>query len=430
MKSICMGLLAGAIGLAHVLPVSAIGAGKTEEQVLYSFRGGNDGATPWAGLIDVQGTLYGTTREGGGSGCEGYGCGTVYSLRLSTGAESVLYSFCSQQNCADGATPAGTLVDVNGTLFGTTLGGGRTQCEEGCGTLFALDPDTGAEKLLYSFCSRSNCRDGEYPYSGLINVKGTLYGTTQKGGTGYAGTVFSFDPGTGKEEVVYSFGSQQNHPDGREPEAGVIDVNGTLFGTTFGGGSSNTACLSLGCGAVFALDADTGAESVSYEFCSQPYCADGEWPLASLLDVEGTLYGTTSWGGASETCNAGCGAVFALDPATDAETVVYSFCSQTSCADGLDPVAGLIEAKGSLYGTTYGGGGGAGCRQSTGCGAVFSLDPSTGAEAVIHGFCSQTNCPDGSYPQAGLIDAKGTLYGTASSGGAGGDGVVFALQKP
>ena len=95
-------------------------------RVLYRFAGGSDGAQPVAALIDVNGILYGTTENGGGSGCKKLGCGTVYSITTS-GAEKVLHSFAGG---SDGAYPAAALVDVNGTLYGTTENGGGSGCKK------------------------------------------------------------------------------------------------------------------------------------------------------------------------------------------------------------------------------------------------------------------------------------------------------------
>jgi len=89
---------------------------------------------PFASLIAVNGTLYGTTYAGGVTGWENYGCGTVFSVDPSTGAETVLYSFCSQQNCTDGATPVGSLISAKGKLYGTTVAGGTYDY----GTVFVL----------------------------------------------------------------------------------------------------------------------------------------------------------------------------------------------------------------------------------------------------------------------------------------------------
>jgi uncharacterized repeat protein (TIGR03803 family) len=387
---------------------------------------------------------------GANTGCGSIGCGTVFAINPQTGSETVVYSFCSKSDCADGWEVSAGLIDVKGTLYGATYSGGADRSKEcivndvdSCGTVFSLDPTTGAETVLHSFASYR--KDGSEPVAGLIDVNGTLYGTTLSGGshnkncgygqTGFApgcGAVFALDPKTGAETVVHSF--QNNGTDGIEPVASLIDVHGVLYGTTEDGGNNNGCAPGEGdgCGTVFSIDRKTGAETVLYSFCSRHRCADGAWPVASLIDVSGTLYGTTWYGGTnsnSELCDGGgtvgCGSVFSLSLATGEEKALYSFCSQKNCADGGLPKAGLIDVGGVLYGTTgeggsYGGGG-----------TVFSLDPSTGKLTVVHSFgkgCFGKKCKDGSEPFANLIDVKGTLYGTTAGGGAIGAGTVFALK--
>ena len=428
MKSICTGLFAAALGCVFIHSVSAADAVKAREKVLYAFCSQQyctDGDFPQASLIDVKGTLYGTTVYGGrNDDCRGYACDTVFALDPNTGAEKVLYSFCSLQNCADGSEPFARLIDVNGTLYGTTYEGGTSgTCPYGCGTVFSLDPKTGAEKVVYSFCSQPNCTDGADPYyAGLIDVKGTLYGTTISGGDGATyqdGTVFAIDPNTGAEKVLYSFCNKAHCADGAAPYAGLIDVNGTLYGITEEGGTSGTC--QYGCGAVFSVDPKTGAEAVVYSFCSLQNCTDGTGPTASgLIAVQGVLYGTTGGGGSDNK-----GTVFALDPKTGAETVVYSFTGYAG-GDGQLPYAGVIDAGGTLYGTTVDGGLGA-CFAG-GCGTVFSVNPATGAEAVLHSFRRRTK--GGTTPYTGLIAVRGVLYGMASDGGAHGGGTVFAIKHP
>jgi uncharacterized repeat protein (TIGR03803 family) len=433
MKRRLFSLCVSAVGCVLTLQFPSAAIAKSQETVLHSFAGPPDGESPEteAGLIDVKGTLYGTTYYGGTGTLA---LGTVFALDPGTGAETIAYSFCSKKNrkklgrCEDSQEPLAGLIDVKGRLYGTTYYGGI----HGAGTMFRLKPGTGAEKLLYSFCSQQNCADGESPNTTPIDVNGMLYGTTIGGGTGSAycgnspvrcGTVFALDPGTGAETVLYSFGSSGT--DGYAPEGGLIDVNGTLYGTTNEGGTHDA-------GTVFAIDPGTGTETVLYSFCSQQNCTDGEYPEAGLIDVNGTLYGTTALGGTSAGCRFGCGGtVFAIDPGTGAETVVYSFCSQLKgkrCADGETPEADLIDVRGTLYGTTVQGGNTA-CGKTIACGTVFSIDPSTEAEKVLYSFCSQQNCTDGKQPRTSLVDVKGTLYGTTFQGGAYGLGTVFAVTR-
>jgi len=159
-----------------------------------------------------------------------------------------------------------------------------------------------------------------------------------------------------------------------------------------------------------------------------------ESPQGSLIfDSAGNLYGTTEYGGAHN-----AGTVFKLTPTSAGgwtESVLYSFCGQSNCADGSNPVAGLIlDAVGNLYGTTSGGGINSSSCYNVYCGVVFELTPTSGGgwtESVLHSF---TGGADGGIPLAGLIfDAAGNLYGTTWEGAYyssycyGGCGVVFEL---
>jgi uncharacterized repeat protein (TIGR03803 family) len=145
-----------------------------------------------AGLVLEGGILYGTTGGGGTSGA-----GTVFEA-TPAGGEKVLYSFCPQANCPDGALPyAGLVFDAKRDLFyGTTVEGGIVECGTGygCGVVFEVNR-LGRETPLWSFCTLANCADGQYPYAGLVlDAKGNLYGTTEAGGTNGFGAVFVLVP--------------------------------------------------------------------------------------------------------------------------------------------------------------------------------------------------------------------------------------------
>ena len=222
----------------------------------------------------------------------------------------------------------------------------------GCGAVFSITT-AGYEKPLHAFKAY---HDGEYPFAGLANVRGILYGTTLGGGKHHHGTVFSITP-SGTEKVLYSF---RGMPDGAEPFAGLIDVGGTLYGTTSSGGAYN--CGSSSCGTVFSITS-SGAEKVLHSFGNG---TDGANPRASLIALKGTLYGTTEYGGAF-----GLGTVFSITPG-GTETVLHSFNYLSPDGrvpvDGRLPVASLIKVMGTLYGTTSGGG-------VNNYGSVFSLKP-------------------------------------------------------
>jgi uncharacterized repeat protein (TIGR03803 family) len=322
--------------------------------------------------------------------------------------ETVLYSFCSQPGCADGEYPyvyAKLVLGGKGNLYGTTYYGGAN----GYGTVFKLTPN-GIETVLHSFAYDGT--DGTYPTVGLIRDKrGNLYGTTASGGPNDYGTVFEVNP-NGTETVPYSFCSQPSCADGAHPFDGLLlDKKGNFYGTTYDDGAN-------GYGTVFELGPN-GTEAVLYSFCSLEGCADGASPWADLvMDKNSNLYGTTSEGG-----KYGGGTVFELSP-SGTEIVLYNFCSQSGCADGEDPTAGLVlDKKGNLYGTTYFGG-------ANRRGTVFEISPN-GTETVLHSFANDET--DGAYPLAGLLrDKLGNLYGTTQSGGANGHfhafGTVFKLS--
>jgi uncharacterized repeat protein (TIGR03803 family) len=370
--------------------------------VLYSFAGSPDGAFPTAALVsDSKGTLYGTTFFGGRGAC---GCGTVFTL-TKTGTEKVLYSFMGG---ADGADPyAGLIRDASGSLYGTTIQGGDLGCANpgGCGTVFRVDA-RGTESVLHAFAAGT---DGQFPYAGLLgDAAGNFYGTTVNGGhrSSNFGIVFKIDS-TGKETVLHRFTGGK---DGAFPFGTLMaQSGGRLYGTTsmFGG---------AGGGTVFGLTA-TGILTTVNSFAG----STGESPLAGLVgDEAGNFYGTTSAGGGSGCGGSGCGTVFVVDRAGK-EKVLHHF---RGGSDGAFPYSILIrDLAGNLYGTTWEGGG-SGCGGS-GCGTVFKLNK-YGKETLLYSFTGGT---DGGTPYAGLIrDAAGNLYGTASSGGATGNGVVFKLS--
>jgi len=399
------------------------------ESVLYSFCSQdncNDGISPRAGLVfDQKGNLYGTTNSGGAydeCGDSNGGCGIVFKL-TPEGKETVLHNFCARgYPCRDGANPlAGLVFDQKGNLYGTTEYGGV----HGQGVVFKLTPE-GRYAVLHSFCADDNCTDGYDPYAGLaLDQNGNLYGTTTYGGAHGGGVVFKLTP-QHRYAVLYSFCSQ-GPPcnDGALPYAGVLfDQQGNLYGTTVSGGPYNNNCSSGSCGVVFELTPQ-GEETVLYSFCAQSGCADGALPHAGLvLDEQGNLYGTTVSGGLynSNCFGSSCGVVFELTP-SGKEMVLYSFCAQNYCVDGATPYAGLVlDQQGNLYGTATNGG-----FWNFYGGVVFKVTPK-GKETFVVSFCSQYNCVNGEDPFGGLVlDQKGNLYGTTVEGGAHNAGVVFKL---
>ena len=340
------------------------------ETVLYSFRGAKRSSTYPGSLLAVKGSLFGTTEYGGHRSA-----GTLFSFDPQSGTLNQRYYFCYLYNCADGVFPNPGLFDLKGTIFGTTEYSSYN--EYPYGAVFLFDQKTKTESELYTFCQQENCADGYYPQPGLISDHDMLFGATAFGGTGSScypvgqcGTVFSVDPNSGAESVIYSFCSQESCTDGENPNGNLISRGHVLFGTTLYGGT-----VYYDRGTVYSLHIPSGRETVLYSFEGGQ---DGEYPSGGLVDVNGVFYGTTSGGGGYGCYDGeGCGTVFSIDPNTGSETVVYSFCSQADCADGAYPSPDLVNVNGTLYGVTKYGGSGS-CvteNQPNGCGTVFAITP-------------------------------------------------------
>src|SRR5579871_4124325 len=163
-----------------------------------------------------------------------------------------------------------------------------------------------------------------------------------------------------------------------------------------------TGCGGNECGTVFGMNTQ-GQLVTLYRFCSQPNCTDGFQPVGLVLSTDGNFYGTTSYGGNSLGCNTndGCGTIFRITPRGQF-TSLYSFCSLSNCSDGFWPYAGLVEGiDGNYYGTTYHGG-------INQIGTVFKITPS-GVLTTLHSFSGT----DGNGIFAGLIQGTdGNFYGT------------------
>jgi uncharacterized repeat protein (TIGR03803 family) len=398
--------------------MAAIAASAQEQTftTLLSFNG-TDGQEPLYGpLIQAtDGNFYGTTYTGGA-----HTFGTVFKI-TPEGTLTTLYSFCAQANCTDGAYPYGGLIQAtNGDFYGTTYAYGA-----GYGTVFKIT-SKGVLTTLHSF----EFTDGSNPYAGLVQgTDGNFYGTTNHGGAyGLYGTVFKMTP-AGVLTTLHSFCSQPQLtcPDGAYPSGALIQgTDGNFYGTTPSGGSVN------GYGTVFKISSGGALTTLhAFCYPSDGgWCTDGSSPLGSLVQANnGNLYGMTSSGGAIGTY-VSAGTVFEITP-LGGLTTLYSFCSQPNCADGASPrAAGLVQAAdGNFYGTTVAGGTSNLCRVSFGgCGTVFEITPG-GALTTLYSFCTQSECADGYYPSAGLLLAtNGIFYGTTAYGGANGEGTIFGVN--
>jgi uncharacterized repeat protein (TIGR03803 family) len=286
-----------------------------------------------ANLLDYKGTLYGVTEYGGPGAY-----GILVSFNPTTKKLTTLHNFSG----ADGAIATAPLVQVNGILYGTTSIGGV-----GLGNIFSYDIAAKKFAVVHTF-SGSEPHSPANPHGGLVKIGKYLFGTTNRGGDLDNGTVFKLDIANRALTVIYSFNAAV---DGGFPMASLTVVNGQLYGTA--SGTSNQDPYTSG--GLFSINPTTGAETTLHTFAGG---ADGSNPLGALINVNGTLYGTTEFGGANS-----LGTIFSYTIATQTETVLHSF---SGASDGELPADTLTKLNGVLYGTTQEGG-------AAGDGTLFGL---------------------------------------------------------
>lgn len=243
------------------------------------------GYNPHAGVTQgSNGNFYGTTFQG--SGNDMYNDGAIYEI---TGAGQLGAAYNFDIYDGDGGAASGPLVQAsNGDIYGTTEGGGTNFY----GAVFRATPALSVT-TLYSFCSLSNCSDGQEPIGGVVQASnGDFYGTTAYGGTNGDGTVFKITP-AGTLTTLYSFCSQALCADGGIPQAGLVQAtDGNFYGVTTSFGSN-------GSGTLFRIT-PAGNLKVLHTFCSEANCADGNSATgAPMQATNGNLYGTTDGGGTS-----------------------------------------------------------------------------------------------------------------------------------
>ena len=312
-------------GYGSVFELSPNGGGGWNETVLYSFTGEADGGNPWHSpvIFDSAGNLYGTASSGGQ-----YGNGVVFELSPAgtSWTETVLYSFCSEPGCADGANPRyGLIFDASGNLYGTTCNCGNS--ENGKGVVFELSPSGGGwkEQVIYNQAGGGLTMDAE-------NIFGTTFSTvfelSPNGNGGWtptvistfpedspmgtpvldqagniyvarsgmnAGSVYKLSPGKkGKwtKKILFRFGGKR----GSGPSCGlVLDAAGNIYGTTARGGYRQYGGFPFG--TVFELIAPAGTGGYTEKVLWNFHGNDGFGPASGPILYGGNLYGTTAIGG-------------------------------------------------------------------------------------------------------------------------------------
>ncbi len=365
-----------------VIPVSAPG---TRLTTLYSFTGGVNGRTPNGLAVATNGDLYGTTQLGGS-----HLAGSVFKITTN----GVLTFLASLGGTNGTRSHAPVTLGIDGNWYGTTESDG----EIGYGTVFRMTP-AGALSPAHAF---DYFDDGAAPFSGLIvGTDGRFYGNTSQGGTSGYGNIFRLAT-NGTFDILYSF---TNGVDGASPSGALLQAaDGNFYGMTPSGAN--------GFGNIFRMT-PAGALANVYSFKGG---SDGSAPAGALVQgTDGNFYGTTTHNSISGFQF--YGTIFRLTPA-GALSTLYMFNGIIN-SDGHYPHAGLLLASdGCFYGTTFQGGTGNN-------GTIFRIGPD-GTFSTIFSF---DGFNDGANPEAALVQGTdGSLYGTATTGGFGGQGTIFRLS--
>jgi uncharacterized repeat protein (TIGR03803 family) len=359
---------------------------------LYRFTDLGDGSTPYAGVLYVDGMLYGTAAGGNARRCD---CGTMFKVDPTSGKETVL--FRSGYHSRAGGPFYHGLTYANGELYGSAYYAGENA---GFGTIFAFDLKARKMRVLYNLSGGSM---GANVNTDLVYRNGYLYGTTEDGGTDYFGVAFKLDIRTRTWKILYNFGIGSYNQ-------GISEQNGMLVGSEQYGGGLGPPLCKIGCGVVFSIDPDSGAYTQLAAFRGGN---DGAYPNIPLF-LDGAFYGSTKIGG--DGCHGnGCGTVYKLAAHRNGDfhdRTLYRF---KPVADARFPNGPLVYHNGAFYGETGAQGEKHGCfGDGGGCGTIFKIDRATHAETILYRF---TGGDDGGIPNGGLTYHDGALYGTTQLGG-------------
>jgi len=325
------------------------------------------GEVPAGGLLDLSGEYFGVTKAGGSTGR-----GTFFRYLPGSGATHLASCPTGNSESPEGPPTLG----ADGHLYVATNGSGSNH-----GAVMRCEID-GSLATIVAFSGVSGTFRGTRPRGPLaVDAAGNFYGVTEAGGTHDKGTAFKIT-NMGVFSTLFEFGASGTAP--ASPLGGLVaGPDGNFYGTTSEGGSSDH-------GTVFRLPPG-GAVTVLTNFTNTSGTAPGRLPLGPLLAaLDGTLYGTTSEGGAS-----GRGTIFRINPA-GTYSLLYAFTGIGGSVRGETPEGGLVLGPdGGLYGTAAGGGTGSG-------GNVFrvqELGPHAGTDAPT------------------FVPGTTTLRGRAQSGG-------------
>ncbi len=344
-----------------------------------------EGIRPFSNVVIINNKIYGTTYDYNNGLVKP---GVIYEYDLITNVYSIKKIFTNYSGAVLGAHPAGTLTVFNGKIYGSTLDGGSGIA----GSLFEYDPGTDAFRSLFGFgYSNGGYPNGKSPNGGMVLYNNALYGTSGYGGANGAGVIFKFDLTTNSFTKLADFGGTGN---GAQPTDGMTLYNGIFYGLTGYGGTT-------GSGTVYSFDPATNALTFLQQFSYNG--PNGANPLRKL-----TLYNNLLYGSANNNSNNAAN-IFTYDPATN--TLASQFSSPT---EGESFTGAFLIDDNKFVTVT-----------SQYTNSMISYDPATKVKTNLFLFEGK---PLGAKPGQSLLYANNLLYGSTTIGGTNNLGVVFSFE--
>lgn len=363
------------------------------------------GKNPTAPLVnDGLGFFWGTTPSG--SSFFSTDAGTVFKVNATTGAFTSVFAFTGATGAHRGAgSPAALVLESTGMLLGvspSTFDSSTFALTPG--TIYRINAATGGQTTVLDFTGRSGAAPGTDPFSALVPISAGIFrGTTNLGGTADKGTVYQFNAVAGTVTTVANLLGTEPPPTGAQPAGKLVsDGLGFLWGVTEFSGLN-------GEGTIFKMDVATGQITTVVDLTGDSGSALGSGPTAELILQGGLLWGVTPRGGT------GGGTIFKIDPANGTFTSVAQL-SNSGTGPNTPSGALLADGAGFLWGCASDGG-------AHSQGAIYKVEMANGAVSIVVSFAQDhdsapTATPLGAQPSGALArDDAGNFWGTTEYGG-------------
>ncbi len=334
--------------------------------------------TPASSLVEINGKLWGTSQTGGS-----YSRGTIFYVDPDGSNLTKVHDFDE----TNGQTPRGDLIAAGGKIWGTTNSGGA----DNNGIIFSIDLNGANFTVVHEF----DDTNGKNPADNLTLSNGKLWGMTSSGGTSNRGVIFTLNTDGTNYTKVHDF----DNTNGSSPLGYLVESGGKLWGVTFNGGSQ-------GRGIIFSIDTDGTNFTKHHDFTN----ADGSNPRGSMMASGDKLFGLVTSGGSFSD-----GIIYRINNDGTNFTKIHDF----DDTNGKGPYGNLIEYNGLLWGMTRNGG-------SDSRGVIFSIKPD-GTEFTNH-FDFQNDVTNGRYPEGDLVVINGSFVGMTIDEGFHGEGIIFTLD--